>query len=212
VESFHTRVLDRLLTEELPENAAVLEMGCGTGRLLHHLAPKQLQLYGIDMSSGMLSVARQRLGEEEDGAQLKEASVTDVPFDDDTFDGAYSILVVNLIPDFPKMFQEAARVLKPGGLFVFNVPNLASIYFPGGLYVNARGKTVGSNEVGHRYSHWFTPSEWKAALADAGLTVEKVLGQPPHLRLVDNASPLNAAGMGLLFSKSVYIQARRSAG
>ncbi len=210
VESFHKRVLDHLLASEFSEGASVLEMGCGTGRLLQYLVPQKVLLYGVDMSPGMLAMARERLASAERVVALEEAVADKMPFDDATFDAIYSILVVNLIPNYRKTFEEVARLLKPGGVFVFNVPNLASIYFPGGLYVNARGKTVGSNETGHRYSHWFMPYEWRSALVNSGFSVDKVLGQPPHFRIVDNAAPLNATGPGLLFSKSVYIRARRN--
>ncbi len=208
VESFHKRILDHLLSTELDKGASVLEMGCGTGRLLQHLVPQDFVLSGIDMSPGMLAVARQRLAGSKKVVTFEEAIADEMPFRDATFDAVYSILVVNLIPDYQKSFEEVARLLKPGGLFIFNVPNLASIYFPGGFYVNTRGQTVGSNEAGYRYSHWFMPHEWRRALVSSGFSIEKVLGQPPHVRIVDNAAPLNATGPGLLFSKSVYIRAR----
>ena len=166
VEEFHKKVLDILLTTELNTGASVLEMGCGTGRLLHHLASNQFDLYGIDMSPGMLAVAKERLGGAERKISLQESNATETPFEAATFDAIYSILVVNLIPEYEKMFKEAARLIKPGGVFVFNIPNLESVYFLGGLYVNFRGKTVGSNEAGHRYSHWFRSSEWRGALVE----------------------------------------------
>lgn len=208
VERFHKSVLDALLTNDLPAGARVLEVGCGTGRLLQELLPRGYLLHGVDASEGMLSVARERFASA-GGAVLDIADATHMPFQDSSFDAAYSILVVNLIPDYRKMLREVARILEPGGVFVFNVPNLASVYALGGLYVNMRGKTVGSNSAGHRYSHWFLPSEWRKGLSEAGFSVENVLGQPPHLRIVDNAAPLRAQGVPLLFSKSVYVKARR---
>jgi len=210
VEAFHKKVLDTLLTTDLDKGASVLEMGCGTGRLLYHLVSNNFDLYGIDMSSGMLAVAKERLAGAERKISLQESNATETPFEAATFDAIYSILVVNLIPEYEKMFKEAARLIKPGGIFVFNIPNLESIYLLGGLYVNFRGKTVGSNEAGHRYSHWFRSSEWRGALMNAGFTVDKVLGQPPHLRVMDKSAPLNANGLGRLLSKSIYIKARRN--
>ena len=208
-EKFHKNILDCLLMDELKPDAKILELGCGTGRLLEHIAAKPFILYGIDMSSGMLDVARKRFKKypaRNVYLSLGEASRLD--FSDKFFDAVYAILVINLIPDYRQVFGEIARILKPGGLFVFNVPNLAGIYLLGGLYVNRRGQTVTANEAGHRYSHWFLPHEWKNSLKTAGFTVEQVLGQPPHFRLVDNCTPLKASGWGLTFSKSVYVKAR----
>lgn len=209
VAAFHMTVLDRLLTRDLSAGASVLEVGCGTGRLLEALSSRGYRLHGIDTSEGMLAVARERLAQRGSAVELQTADATRLPFQDGSFDAAYSILVVNLIPNYKDMFREVARILKPSGLFVFNVPNLASVYAPGGLYVNMRGQTVGSNAAGYRHSHWFRPGEWRSALEDCGFSVDEVLGQPPHLRFVDHAAPLRATGPQLLLSKSVYIKARR---
>lgn len=211
VERFHKRILSELLFSNLPAGTSVLELGCGTGRLLQHLLPYGFELYGVDISAGMLAIARQRLADNQGAVTLKQCDAASMPFVNATFDVVYSILVINLIPGYEDVFREVARILKPGGRFVFNVPNLASIYFAGGLYVNTRGRALGSNEAGHRYSHWFLPSEWRNALKNSAFEVERAAGQPPHLRIVDNAAPLNASGLGLLLSKSVYIRARRCA-
>jgi len=208
-EKFHKKILDRLLLEELKPNAKILELGCGTGRLLEYIASKPFALYGIDMSSGMLDIARKRFSKNSNGnvlLSIGEASCLD--FSSEFFDAVYAILVINLIPNYQQVFDEIARALKPGGLFIFNVPNLAGIYLLGGLYVNLRGQTVTANEAGHRYSHWFLPHEWKNGLNNAGFVVEQVLGQPPHFRLVDDSTPLRASGWGLPLSKSIYIKAR----
>jgi ubiquinone/menaquinone biosynthesis C-methylase UbiE len=212
VATFHKKVLNDLMLNTLPKEAAVLEMGCGTGRLLGHLGEHGYQLHGVDMSAGMLAIARRRLVEARNPirVELHLADAAALPFPDAKFDGVYSILVLNLMPNYEEAFREVARVLKPGGLFVFNVPNLASIYFLGGLYVNARRRTIGSNEAGHRYSHWFTPREWRDSLLKFNFRVDTVLGQPPHLRMLDGAAPLQGRGLGLAFSKSVYVRAIRN--
>lgn len=209
VEKFHKLILDSFLVSNLAKGARVLEVGCGTGRLLAELAWHDYRLHGIDASEGMLAIARERFTAAKAAVELEMADATRMRFNDASFDAAYSILVVNLIPNYRRMFQEVARILKPGGLFVFNVPNLMSVYALGGLYVNMRGRTVGSNSAGHRHSHWFLPREWQTGLSDSGFSIEEVLGQPPHLRIVDGASPLRARGLPLLLSKSVYVKARR---
>jgi ubiquinone/menaquinone biosynthesis C-methylase UbiE len=130
-----------------------------------------------------------------------------LPFDDNSFDVIYSILVINLIPDFANAFKEINRVIKPGGLFIFSVPFLDSIYFPAGLYVNSRGKTIGANESGYRYSHWFKSEEIKETLETTGFFIENIKGQPPYVRMTDHAKPLTT-GLGMLFAKSIYVLAK----
>jgi len=174
------------------------------------MAAKGHELYGVDLSQGMLELARQRTSGKQGAGnvRLELGAVTSIPFGADYFHAVYSILVINLVRDYPAVFQEVARVLKPGGVFVFNVPNLASIWFPAGLYVNARRRSITANAAGHRYSHWFLPYEWKTALKDAGFSTEDVRGQPVCLRLINDCGPINASGFGMLLSKSVYIKAR----
>jgi len=209
-ELFHKKILDLMFNSELDSSARVLDLGCGTGRLLPHMASKGYELCGLDLSEGMLELARQRLSRQEYAKKirLELGAITAMPFEYGYFDAVYSILVINLIRDYTRVFQEVARVLKSGGIFVFNVPNLASLYFPGGIYVNLRGRTVTSNVAGHRYSHWFMPRECKTELKNVGFAVEDVKGQPLYLRLSDNCNPINPSGLGMFLSVSLYIKAR----
>lgn len=208
VDRFHHRVLTELSGLQRRQNDCVLEIGCGTGRLLSFFAPQVGQIAGIDASDGMLGVARRRL-EELDLSNVTIASgdALALPFEDESFDLVYSILVINLIPEYGDVFREVRRVLRDGGIFLFNVPNMNSVYYPAGQIVNRRGKAFGSNASGHRYSHWFSLAEIDAALAGASLTRTSALGQPPWTRLFDNAAPLPDSRLSRLLAKSLYISA-----
>jgi ubiquinone/menaquinone biosynthesis C-methylase UbiE len=208
VEEFHKYILDELLVSFTPKDARVLELGCGTGRLLEHLAHNGWSLSGIDISPGMLEIARSKFSGGTKEVILHESLATDVPYPNDYFDSAYSILVLNLMPNLELVLDELSRVLKSGGTLVFNMPNLSSIYFPGGIYVNARGRTVGKNSAGHRYSSWYTTAALVSLLGKSGFSVEAIVGQPPFLRYFDNSSPIYSK-FGLIFAKSVYIRATK---
>ncbi len=209
-DQFHKNLLDQMVCADLSPDARVLELGCGTGRLVEHVARRGYYVHGIDVSEGMIEVARRRL-------QKAETARTEItfydggvlPMDDESFDAAYAILVINLIPEYKDSFQQIARVLRPGGTFVFNVPNLASVYFPAGWYVNLRKKTRTSNTAGFRFSHWFMPSEWRTALTDCGLEVESLRGEPPYARWIDGCGSISAQGLGQYFSKSVFVKAKK---
>jgi SAM-dependent methyltransferase len=206
---FHVRVLDRLLFDDLAAESSVLEFGCGTGRFLPHAGKHAQQVTGLDVSPGMIEKAQEAITKSHsNNVSLQLYDGNSIPLESNSIDGVYSILVLNLIPDFQQAFNEIARIIRPGGTFVFNLPNLFGVYLPAGLYVNLRGKTRTANTAGHRHSHWFAPSEWKSALTKSGFTLESVLGEPPHVRKVSNASPLNAQGPGLLLSKSVFVRAK----
>jgi ubiquinone/menaquinone biosynthesis C-methylase UbiE len=90
----------------------VLEIGVGTGRIALPLAPHVGAIFGIDLSLPMMQrLASKRTSE---AIYLTHADATRLPFDDDTFDGALSVHVFHLIPNWRAAVAEAARVLKPG--------------------------------------------------------------------------------------------------
>lgn len=99
----------------------VLECGCGTGLILERLAGHARRAVGIDLSPGMLELARAR------GLDVHEGSVTALPFDDASFDVTCSFKVLAHVPDIGRALAEMARVTRPGGVI------LAEFYNPWSL-------------------------------------------------------------------------------
>lgn len=99
----------------------VLEVGCGTGLILRHLADVAARAVGVDLSPGMLSRARAR------GLEVHEGSATSLPFADASFDVAVSFKTLPHVPDLPQALAEMARVVRPGGVLV------AELYNPNSL-------------------------------------------------------------------------------
>ncbi|HEV8717779.1 MAG TPA: methyltransferase domain-containing protein [Candidatus Binatia bacterium] len=89
----------------------VLEVGCGTGRWLAELQPVTRQVYGIDLSLGMLQQARQRL----QSLSLICGHASRLPFPDAGFDLIFCVNAFHHFPQ-PRVFiSEARRLLRPGG-------------------------------------------------------------------------------------------------
>ena len=88
----------------------VLDIGCGTGRLVAALAPKS-SVWGIDASAEMLAVARNRVP---GNVKLKLARAEDPPFKESWFDRVVYWLVIHLL-DRGAAFSAARRLLAPGG-------------------------------------------------------------------------------------------------
>ena len=91
------------------DGARVLEAGCGTGMILKEIAPRAKSAIGIDLSPGMLEVARGR------GLDVVHGSVTDLPFADDAFDLCYSFKVLAHVENIRGALAEMGRVVRPGG-------------------------------------------------------------------------------------------------
>jgi len=98
----------------------VLEVGCGQGPVLNHLAAMGADAVGIDMSAAS---ARRALAGATELSQIERvrASVADaenLPFADATFDAAVSFGVLHHTPDTGRGIAEIRRVVKPGGTVI----------------------------------------------------------------------------------------------
>jgi ubiquinone/menaquinone biosynthesis C-methylase UbiE len=106
--------LDGWLARFLPargDGLRVLDVGCGTGHHVRRLRDRGFEVAGVDGSPSMLAHARA----DNPGADLRQAPVDALPFDDDRFDIALCIEVLRYVPDVSPCLREMARVLKPGG-------------------------------------------------------------------------------------------------
>jgi len=99
----------------------VLDAGCGTGGLILRLreANPAWRFAGIDFMPLACELARRRCGEATD---IREASITALPFADASFDAVVSADVVCQVGNPEVAAAEFMRVLRPGGVVVINVP------------------------------------------------------------------------------------------
>jgi ubiquinone/menaquinone biosynthesis C-methylase UbiE len=109
------------LVERHGTDKDVLECGCGTGLLLERIQTFARRASGIDLSPGMLEKARAR------GLDVREASVTKVPFPDATFDVTCSFKVLAHVEDIRGALAEMARVTRPGGVVLAEFYNPLSL-------------------------------------------------------------------------------------
>jgi ubiquinone/menaquinone biosynthesis C-methylase UbiE len=118
------RMLDDLevdLVERYGFGKTILEVGCGTGLILHRTARFARHAFGIDLSAGMLVKAQQR------GLRVAQASATDLPIATASVDVAYSFKVLAHIPDIQGALREMARVVRPGGWVLAEFYNARSL-------------------------------------------------------------------------------------
>ncbi len=118
---FYQAVHQRLLSYvNLPDHSptAVLDIGCGTGKLLNRLAAQypQLQGTGLDLSSEMLRQARRSNGHRPRLIFVPGASEA-MPFANHHFQAAFSTISFLHYPDPQQVFVEVSRILRPGGQF-----------------------------------------------------------------------------------------------
>jgi SAM-dependent methyltransferase len=112
---------------------------------------------------------------------VAQADATRIPFRDGVFGSVLSNCVLEHIPDDEAAVREAARVLRPGGTFVFTVPGPR---LKEGLYtfqaLVARGDQKWADDYLREFDrrlahfHYRTEAEWRGILEASGLQVETI--------------------------------------
>jgi len=113
------------LAQRLPAEPPgdVLEIACGTGVLTHRVRERldpTVRLVATDLSAAMLGYARNKLSGVE-GIEWREADAAKLPLDDGRFGAVICGFGFMFVPDKNAAFSEARRVLKDGGILLFNV-------------------------------------------------------------------------------------------
>ncbi|MFE6940047.1 class I SAM-dependent methyltransferase [Streptomyces chartreusis] len=153
----------------------VLEIGCGTGRALAHLAQQGVRAHGVDLSPVMVKKTSERWART--GATFDRGEVLEwLAACEDTFDAVYSIFGAAWFTDPGRLFPLVRARLTPGGRFVFSQPPaIPGAYGPQGMY---KGGFAGKAMFTYRYSH--KPRVWERHLLSAGFaTAEAVVLDAP---------------------------------
>lgn len=127
--SRHSKVTDWGLSHvSIKESDTILDVGCGGGRTVSKLAALATQgkVYGVDYSEASVTVAirTNRRWIKMGRAEIREGSVSQLPFSQDMFDMATAVETHFWWSDLPADMREVLRVLKPGGTLVI----IAEVY------------------------------------------------------------------------------------
>lgn len=107
----------------------VLEVGCGGAQCSRWLAARGARVVGLDLSAGMLRGSPS--GTRPPGPALVQADARALPFAEKVFDLACSAYgAVPFVGDPERIMREVARVLRPGGRWVFAIPHPVRWAFP----------------------------------------------------------------------------------
>ncbi len=189
------RLVDMLLKPVQPVRGTILDVACGQGastrRLTNYLEPTAIT--GIGLSESQLAQARHRAP----GCTFKQMDATELDFDDETFDTVLCIEAAFHFDTRERFFEEACRVLKPGGNLVLSdllvargAPLIPSKnYVPSveryGVYLRDTGfenpdLTDATAEIWHSYRSHFNrfvqrdPSRWWNPFAIRDLLVANI--------------------------------------
>ena len=98
----------------------LLDVGCGTGFIIHLAADIFDEIHGVDITPAMMKKVRTELG----NITLHETKAETLPFSNSSFDAASAYSFIDHVADPGAVLREVARVLKPGGVFYIDLaPN-----------------------------------------------------------------------------------------
>lgn len=157
----------------------VLDLGCAGGFMAEALSKRGAQVTGIDPASDAITAARQHAQTE--GLRIAyDVGVGEaLPYDAAGFDAVVCVDVLEHVTDLQKVMFEVARVLRPGGLFLFDTINrnplarLATITVAEDiLRLLPRGT--------HDPAMFIKPAELRTAMGAAGLVPSRFTGLGPR--------------------------------
>jgi SAM-dependent methyltransferase len=165
----------------------VLEVGCGAGQCSRWLASQGASVVGLDLSFRQLQHSRRI--DDATGVAVPSvcATATAVPFADGSFDLACSAFgALPFVADIDLVMREVARVLRPGGRWVFATTHPLRWVFPDDPTSSGMSVVrsyfdptpyVEEDDAGRPsyVEHHHTMGEWVRALAGAGFGVEDVV-------------------------------------
>ncbi len=164
------------------ENAAVLDLGCGTGLELGYYFElnKTAKVTGIDLAEGMLKVLKEKFADK--SLTIIQGSYFDVPFEKDFYDAAVSVESLHHFTKDEKipLYRKVFEALKADGYFIltdyFAESDESEIFFRKELIRLKAEQGIDDNEFYH-YDTPLTVEHEIQALKEAGFSTVEILGQ-----------------------------------
>ena len=178
IESCVTRVFGRgaLAQQE------ILEVGSGGGLICEHLAQRKAVMVGIDPSDGALKMARAHVQQTglSQNIHYAQGFAEQMPFADGSFSAIVCLDVLEHVSDLQATIAEIARVLAPGGVFVFDTINRTLLARAVLIWYGEHFPSGGLTPGIHNYHQFIKPAELSRAIADCGMQARELRGFMPR--------------------------------
>jgi len=160
----------------------ILEVGCGGGLICEELARRGAQMVGIDPSSGALETARTHAQEQglTQKIHYQQGYAESLPYEDGQFSRIVCFDVLEHVSDLQATIKEIARVLAPGGVFVFDTINRTLLARAVLIWYGENFPSGGLQPGIHNYHAFIKPVELRGLLAKNNLQVHELTGFMPR--------------------------------
>ena len=155
-------LLSRVETIHSGRSQSILDVGCGTGLFLKFARDAGHQVQGVELSQSAVNYGRNVYG-----LSIETGSVESVSLPESSLDVITMWHVLEHLPDPVATLERIARLLKPGGVLLFGVPNIES------LEAKLFGRRWFSLDAPRHLGH-FSPETARRAVGSAGMTIERI--------------------------------------
>lgn len=170
-------ILERIRTL-LGPSRDVLDIGCGAGFLTNSLARDGHRVTGIDLSAKSLDVAGKR--DLTKSVRYLQQDAFALSFPDQSFDVVCAMDFLEHVEMPGQIIREAARLLRPGGLFFFHTFNRNWLSWL--IVIKGVEWCIPNTPVNmHLYSFFIKPEELNGWCKEAGMTLREMRGLAPRI-------------------------------
>ena len=156
---------------------SALDVGCGGGYLTEELAARGYETTGIDPAIESIRAADAHARQKGLEVSYKAARAESLPFPDNSFDLVTCCDVLEHVQDLDRILTETSRVLRPGGVFLFDTINRTFMTWLGVIFVAQEfPPTRFFPPKTHDWSMFIKPEELTDHLQDCGISVRDIRG------------------------------------
>jgi len=178
--------IEASITKALGNNSLaqqeILEVGCGGGLICEQLALRGVEMVGIDPSQGALDTAASHAEQQGLGQNIYylQAYAESLPFADGSFSAIVCFDVLEHVSDLKATINEIARVLAPGGIFIFDTINRTFLARAVLIWYGENFPSGGLQPGIHNYHAFIKPAELQGLITASGLRVHELKGFMPR--------------------------------
>jgi 2-polyprenyl-6-hydroxyphenyl methylase / 3-demethylubiquinone-9 3-methyltransferase len=166
------------------QQSEILEIGCGGGLICEQLARRGAIMIGLDPSTAALAAARKHSQQSGLGHNIyyEQGYAESLPYADGSFSTIVCFDTLEHVHDLYATIKEIARVLAPGGIFVFDTINRTLIAHLVLIWIGEHVPFLFPDITPglHHYNKFIKPIELQALITVSGLDVRELIGFMPR--------------------------------
>jgi len=175
-------IINRLKVDPKGKNA--LEVGSGGGILTEEIAKMGFRTIGIDPADQSVITASNHAKQSGLDIKYEKGSGESLPYDDRSFDFVFCCDVLEHVQDLPKVISEISRVLKPGGVFIYDTVNRTFISKMVAIKIWQEWKRWAFMPPNiHVWEMFIRPADIKTLLQNSGFEWKEHTGSSPNVSI-----------------------------